>query len=180
MTFKELDVMYAKNQLGEDLKREHNRKLIEKYPFLLPHNRCTDKVPDDFDYSRTELDLLPPGWRIAFGLEMVDELNTLLGKYNTKYRITDIKEKYGTLRWYDSGYPSNSDKEYWYWLKRYTNMSMRYCFICGKPVKYVTRGWISFVCEDHLLFEKDKENVQTIEEYMKEAEERNEEDSDEE
>ena len=44
-----------------------NKKLIKKYPWLIPRNRWTDKIPNDYDYSWTELDSMEDGWRKAFG-----------------------------------------------------------------------------------------------------------------
>ena len=38
--------------------KEQNKKLIERYPFLMPRNRWTGKVPEDYDYSYTELDAI--------------------------------------------------------------------------------------------------------------------------
>ena len=38
--------------------KESNQKLIERFPFLMPRNRWTGEVPEDYDYSYTELDLL--------------------------------------------------------------------------------------------------------------------------
>ena len=31
--------------------QQRNKELIERYPYLLPHNIFTDKVPEDYDYS---------------------------------------------------------------------------------------------------------------------------------
>ena len=58
----------------------------------------------------TELDAMEPGWRKAFGIQMCKEIKKELKKYNFlhKYRITQIKEKFGELRWYDSGIPKDS------------------------------------------------------------------------
>lgn len=50
---------------------EENKALISEFPFLLPRNRWTGNIPDDYDYSYTELDDLPDGWRIAFGCRCV-------------------------------------------------------------------------------------------------------------
>ena len=76
---------------------EENKALISEFPFLLPRNRWTGNIPDDYDYSYTELDDLPDGWRIAFGLQMCKELKEILVKGGglDAYRITQIKEKYG-------------------------------------------------------------------------------------
>ena len=85
--------------------KEENKRLIERFPFLMPHNRWTDEEPEDFDYSYTELDAMPDGWRKAFGEQMCEEIREELVRvdYLQKYRITQIKEKYETLRWYDFG-----------------------------------------------------------------------------
>lgn len=96
---------------------EKNKALVDDFPFLLPRNRWTGKVPDDYDYSYTELDAMPEGWRTAFGLQMCKELKEILvgaGALET-YRIMDIKEKYGSLHWYDNGYPASADKQYIAW-----------------------------------------------------------------
>lgn len=98
---------------------EENKALIVEFPFLLPRNRWTGNVPDDYDYSYTELDDLPDGWRIAFGLQMCRELKEILVKGGglDVYRITQIKEKNGTLRWYDNGCPESVSNAYYSWQK---------------------------------------------------------------
>lgn len=123
-----------------------NKQLIEEFPFLLPRNRWTGKVSEDYDYTYTELDALPDGWRKAFGIQMCQEIKDSLIKSNylDEYRIMQIKEKYGTLRWYDGGHP----KEVGDIISKYEYLSMCYCHACGKNVKYVTRGWINYCCED--------------------------------
>ena len=85
--------------------KESNQKMIERFPFLIPRNRWTGKVPEDYDYSYTELDSMPDGWRKAFGEQMCEDIREELvrAEYLDQYRITQIKEKYGTLCWYDFG-----------------------------------------------------------------------------
>ena len=128
-------------------KEEINKQLIEKYPFLMPHNRWTDKVPENFDYSYTELDAMPDGWRIAFGEQMCEEIKEELIKANylDKYRITDIKEKFGVLRWYDFGHTEKISKEI---IPKYAKLSALTCIHCGKPATVVSTGWISPYCDD--------------------------------
>lgn len=91
---------------------------------------------------------MPEGWRKAFGLQMCREIKEELLKYNSldDYRITDIKEKYGSLRWYDSGYPK--DSKIGSIIEKYEKLSEDICINCGKPAKYYTKGWINFICED--------------------------------
>lgn len=103
--------------------KEYNKQLCEKYPFLIPRNlwsgmRITEAqnggywpgepgaIPE-YDYEYTELDDMPKGWRIAFGEQMCEELKQELIKFNylDDYEITQVKEKWGSLRWYDNGHP---------------------------------------------------------------------------
>lgn len=69
--------------------KESNQKLIERFPFLIPRNRWTGKVPEDYDYSYTELDSMPDGWRKAFGEQMCEDIRDELvhAEYLNQYRI---------------------------------------------------------------------------------------------
>lgn len=133
--------------MNHNIDIEHNKQLIKKYPFLLPHSRWTGEVPSDYDYSYTELDDMPDGWRKAFGEQMCDEIEKELEKHNLqeKYRIAQIKEKYGTLRWYDFGATEKILKEI---IPKYEKLSAHTCINCGKPATKVTLGWISPYCDD--------------------------------
>lgn len=150
------------NSTNEEEKSQFNRELCEKYPWLIPTNRWTGEVVEDYDYDYTELDSMPDGWRIAFGDQMVEELNQELvkGGFVNDYRITQIKEKYGGLRWYDNG----NTKEGYNIINKYESLSRRTCICCGKPAKYITFGWISPFCEDCI---KDiEDDYETVEEYF--------------
>ena len=126
-TVKEYLDIYNKgdNATEEEVKalKEYNKNLTKKYPFLLPYNRWSVKsitteeegffpgTPDvipEYDYEYTELDAMPEGWRIAFSDEMLEELRNELIKFDAldSYKVEQIKEKYGSLRWYSCGYPT--------------------------------------------------------------------------
>lgn len=96
----------------------------------------------------TELDAMEPGWRKAFGIQMCKEIKKELKKYNFlyKYRITQIKEKFGELRWYDSGIPK--DSKIWDIIEKYSEISRKTCINCGKPATKISIGWISPYCDD--------------------------------
>ena len=140
--------------------KEQNRALCEKYPFLIPSNAFSGKrinegagfwpgspeeIPE-WDYEFTELDHMPHGWRIAFGEQLCDELKAELEKAGIldKYRIWQVKEKYGTLRWYDNV----NTKAGYDILSKYEELSARTCIHCGKPATRITQGWISPYCDD--------------------------------
>lgn len=75
----------------------NNIELIKKYPWLQIRNVWTnEKLDNEF----TWLDDLPDGWRKAFGLQMIEELDQILRKanYQDKYKITQIKEKWRRIK----------------------------------------------------------------------------------
>ena len=150
------------NSTNEEEKKQFNRELCEKYPWLIPTNRWTGEIIEDYDYDYTELDAMPDGWRIAFGDQMVEELNQELvrGGFVNDYRITQIKEKFGGLRWYDNG---NTEEGYNI-IHKYESLSRKTCICCGKPAKYITLGWICPFCED--CIEDVEDGYKTVEEYF--------------
>ena len=144
------DLTFTKDQYIQWLNNKDDvdlvKGMVNYFPFLLPHNRWTDEVSEDYDYTYNEFDCMPDGWAIAFGYEMLCELREALieDNYLHKYRVTQIKEKFGSLRWYDFG---ASDKVYEI-IRKYSNLSREVCINCGKPAKYESVGWTSYVCED--------------------------------
>lgn len=94
----------------------------------------------------TELDAMPDGWRKAFGIKMCKEIKAELKKYNylRKYRITQIKEKFGGLRWYDAGAPQSVFDI----ISKYGHVSETICIDCGKPATCISAGYISPYCDD--------------------------------
>lgn len=97
----------------------------------------------------TEWDALKQykGWYKAFGKELLKEIDQQLRKDKLRYkwRITDIKEKWGSLQIY-CNYGSH---ELYELLAKYENISYHTCIVCGKPARYLSNGWICPYCEDH-------------------------------
>lgn len=94
----------------------------------------------------TELDAMEPGWRRAFGMQLCKELKKELkkNKYLIKYRITQIKEKYGELCWYDAGNTENGYNI----IQKYTHLSQKICMKCGKPATKISCGYIAPYCDE--------------------------------
>jgi len=127
--------------------REYNKQLIAKYPWLLPRNRWTGEVIDDYDYSYTELDDMPDGWRAAFGEQMCEEiqqaLNVMEPDVANTFRIMQIKEKYGFLHFY-TNWLTDQIREIIY---KYEEISKYTCIRCGAPATQITTGWICPFCD---------------------------------
>ena len=136
--------------LGADYTREQlkNWILCGKYPFLIPKYEWNGEIIEDYDYISTNLDDMPDGWRKAFGEMMCEEIKQELVRCNylNEYRILQIKEKYGELRWYDNGTPI--DCKVPEIIDKYSILSQNICIICGKPdVPIINNGWISPYCK---------------------------------
>jgi len=132
---------------------EENRAYCEKYPFLTWYGDplyMGYSENHELDYHFTWEDELPAGWKKAFCPQIWDELKAILEKANyvDKFRFTQIKEKFGTVRLYYSGVPESIFKEICAWENKYDKLSEEVCIDCGKPAKYMTLGWITFICED--------------------------------
>jgi len=143
-----------------------NKELCERYPFLIPWNRWSGDPVPDYDYSYTELDNMPEGWRRAFGLRMCEDLRNALIDDNDLYRwrIVQLKEKYGELYLYYNGHKTGSTVPMI--IDRYAKLSMRICIRCGAPATRMTTGWVSPYCEKCCP----NERSMPIDEYFKEDE----------
>lgn len=118
--------------------------LCWKYPFL-KYWHCKKKL----FHTSCWYYCIPEGWRKAFGLQMIREINEALlrngGKKTRKaYDISDIKEKFGALRWYDNGAPNEVHNI----IEKYAYISRYTCIDCGKPATVITTGWICPYCDD--------------------------------
>ena len=120
--------------------RNENRRLIGQYPFLRPWGTC----PASFE--STELDAMPAGWRIAFGEELCKEIMEELTRNNCvdSYRVVQIKEKHGALRWYAPGGTERVHREI---VPKYEKLSTRICIQCGRPATLVSLDWTATWCD---------------------------------
>ena len=81
---------------------------------------------------------------------MCEEIRRVLVKANylNKYRVVQVKEKYGSLRWYDDGAPSSIYRELQDVIDKYEAISVCTCIRCGRPATKISLGWISPFCDE--------------------------------
>lgn len=136
--------------------------------------------------SYTELDSMDNGWRISFGEKICKDIrNSLLLTYlkNERpnsivnrikcyykgvrhllsYRILQIKEKFGQLRWYAYG----DTKDTLAIIDRYEAISEKTCVVCGKNATYRSTGWVCPYCNEHkpdssIKIGEENENIGSI------------------
>ena len=122
------------------------KQLIKKYPYLQPRNVWTDEIctvakGEDAWYNGQHS--LPTGWERLF-LLYVKNLKPILERLDlvNKYRFSQIKEKYGSMRIYDFGNtPEGHDLNH-----AYERISEFVCETCGAPAKFRTNGYITQYC----------------------------------
>ena len=166
MTYEELKALWNSDKTI----KEKNKKLIERYPFLKPHNILTGKDIEGYDYSWTLLDNMEEGWKKNFGLQMCEELLQCLNQcdYANRYYITQIKEKYGELCWYDTGVPGVIFDEFCDIIEKYQDLSRTICCVCGAPAEYVTTNWIGYYCDEHSKNDRNRVTIKRYEEMLNE------------
>ena len=122
-----------------------NKKLLKRFPWLRIRDWQGKPVKG---YSYTWLDDIPNGWKKAFGLLLCEDIDAELRRshFRDEYRIVQIKEKFGTLRWYDNGWPVGSAIPEI--INKYEYITGYTCIICGKPGKMVITGWYSPYCRN--------------------------------
>jgi hypothetical protein len=74
------------------------------------------------------------------------------------YRTTQLKEKFGTGRWYTSGMTDEMDKITEAWEKR----THKICETCGKKGKLRGDSWVYTACWDHTQ-PQDRDNLEIVE-----------------
>jgi hypothetical protein len=101
----------------------------------------------------TEWDVVEPGWNKAFGKQYLEDLKKQLKKDKMlyKWRITQIKEKYGIFI-LSCNYGS---PELYNIINKYESLSWNTCIRCGKPATYTSKGWIAPYCEECVNNSKD-------------------------
>lgn len=131
--------------MSKEEKIEINKRLVERYPYLMPRNVFTNKVPEDYDYSYIKGEELPDGWKMLF-LQMCEDIRQPLidANYLDKFRFSQIKEKYNEMRCYHFGAPKDVDDI----LSKYEVMASYVCTQCGRPAHYETQGYLESYCED--------------------------------
>ena len=73
---------------------EVNKKLVAQMPFLKPLSRISDTIPDEYDYSYTELDAaeIPRGWNALF-FNYCLEITPILPDTEEQELINEEREK---------------------------------------------------------------------------------------
>ena len=125
--------------------KEEIKKLVERYPYLLPRNVWTDQMPEDYDYTYIIGLEIPKGWYKLF-FQLCENIRQPLidADYLDKFRFSQVKEKFNNLECYNFGAPEEVRDI----LGKYSVMASYVCTVCGKPATYEAKGYIASFCDD--------------------------------
>ena len=126
--------------------QEEIKKLVERYPYLLPRNVFSGEVPKDYDYTYIRgIWEIPKGWNKLF-LQMCEDIRQPLidAKYIDEFMFSQIKEKWGRLECYHFGAPEVVHEI----IDKYSVMSSYVCTRCGKPATCETQNWVEPLCDN--------------------------------
>jgi len=86
------------------------------------------------------------GWE-KLVTKLVDDISEIVERDNlSEFQVSDIKEKYGTLRFYCFGGNEEIDAL----IEAADEASSRICEDCGRPGRLMTGGpWIHVACPEH-------------------------------
>jgi hypothetical protein len=124
-------------------------KYKEKYPWIRLLNLYTGKLYNKRDMM-DELISFAPGWAIAFGDILLEELDVAIKTANVEdsFMFRQCKEKFGTLRLYHNQ-PRNSEIDLM--CRKFELISAFVCMRCGclaPDAKLVFAPWIRPMCFD--------------------------------
>lgn len=116
-----------------ELTEQEKNELAKEYPFLVSES--------EFNH----IDDVPSGW-LNIVKEFLPKLKArLIGiDFLKDYKIMQIKEKFGFIRWYDN----TADDSIMNLIQELEQKSEKTCIICGEPATYVSLGWISPYCTE--------------------------------
>ena len=126
--------------------QEEIKKLVERFPFLLPRNVWTGEVPKDYDYTYIRgIREIPKGWNKLF-LQICEDIRQPLidANYLNEFMFSQIKDKYNRMECYHFGAPEKVCDI----INKYSHIASYVCTRCGKPATCETQGWIESFCDD--------------------------------
>lgn len=126
---------------------EETEELLKQYPFIQAYDMSGEPVKE-----YTVIGGMPDGWRKAFVKPMLEDFKNAAIEDGIDYTnqlelsVIDVKEKYGSLRWYWAAKKNSPHLDRVTML--YEEVASAFCCKCGKHPVMMTTGYILPLCED--------------------------------
>jgi hypothetical protein len=89
------------------------------------------------------------GWGLSCGrgwFKIINELCIKFSKFGTEVVASQVKEKFGGLRFYIGGVPREHSDEIYKAIDEAEIESLKTCEYCGAPGRQTGKGWIKTTC----------------------------------
>jgi len=94
--------------------------------------------------SHTNVEI-PPGWR-----DLVAECHKQLLQIYPEYKLSQVKEKFGGLRYYVGPIPKDLATQFYATVGEFEDKSYQICQVCGEPGHLQLIGtWYYTLCQVH-------------------------------
>lgn len=162
MMDKKINIALSKNAAVEirsailDLDSTEFSELLEALTIRLEAERVQEKLKPYFAESREFIGYYPPdGWA-----HIIEQCHDELVELDPNYRIVQVKEKFGGLRFYfnhgkEIAFDAVSEQAKETWDKinkivdKYEALSYKVCENCGKPGEERNLRWVKTLCDKH-------------------------------
>lgn len=85
------------------------------------------------------------GWH-----HLIRDLENILNDLDPNYRLHQVKEKFGGLRYYADTQVEENLTAFMSAVSVYEDQSFKICEVCGEPGQCVgSKGWIKTLCHEH-------------------------------
>ena len=115
------------------MNKENTEKLINRFPFYRPGDTPADYLYYGFECGDGWFNLI---WELSEELEKA-------GFIGEDFRVTQVKEKFGGLRYY-TNYTTDVMDEI---IEKYEEKSYRVCERCGAEGKVRGDSWVYTACD---------------------------------
>ena len=134
------------------MREELDKKLCEAFPILYSGRRLPmtqTAMCWGFEHNDGWFDII---WDLS---EKLENINKSLPSDGGSFIVaTQVKEKFGTLRFYTGGIPSSVSDEVYKLIDEAETASEKTCERCGKEGKLCGKGWVSTKCKECQTEEK--------------------------
>ena len=124
------------------MKRELEDKICKEFPTFFHREKSVKESLMAFGFEHGD------GWYSIIH-SLCTDIKKILEKYSdSEFEVIQVKEKFGTLRFYVSGGCEKIEKR----IMKAERQSARACEVCGKPGKLRGHGWLYTACEEHKTY----------------------------
>jgi hypothetical protein len=121
------------------MNQRNTQRLVQKFPTLFGGRFAFECGDGWYELIKGACEKLEP-------IMAVEKVRDIEGWGSGMYRAAQVKEKFGSLRFYLACAPEEAYKI----VEEAERKSAKICEVCGKPGKLLEGGWLYTACKKHV------------------------------